>query len=131
MTRPTIRSTYRDRPASVPLMGGTAVGAFILFAAIGTALLVLSLWWFRWRVNAEAEIRQDSFNRQSLSQDQVVKLAGDLADIDVQLAEPTATPEQEAVLDAQREAIATELCGIAARINNPTPTVAQIIGKEC
>ena len=94
-------------------------------------MLMLSLWWFKWRVNAEAEIRQDSFNRQALSQDQVVKLGGDLTDIDVQLAEPSLTPEQESALGAQRNAIATELCSVAARINNPTPEVARIIGKEC
>lgn len=131
MTRPTVRSTYRERPASVPLMGGTAIGAFLLIAVLGSATLMLSLWWFKWRVNAEAEIRQDSFNRQALSQDQVVKLGGDLAEIDVQLAEPTLTPEQEAVLDAQRDAIAAELCTVAARVNNPTPEVARIIGVEC
>ncbi len=131
MTRPTIRSTYQDRPASVPLMGGIGIFGFLLLAAIGTALLLLSLWWFRWRVNTVAEIRQDGFNFQQSSEQQVLKLGADLAAIDVQIAEPSLTPEQTAVLEAQRDAIATQLCPIGARINNPSAEAARVIREEC
>lgn len=129
--RPNLRTTYRNRPASVPLMGATGIAGFLLVAVLGTALLFLSLWWFRWRVNAEAEIRQDGFNFQQSSEQQVLKLGADLAAIDVQLVEPSLTPERTAVLEAQRTAIATQLCPIGARLNNPSVEAARIIREEC
>lgn len=129
--RATVRSTYSDRPASFSLMGLGLAASLALIFVIGTAFLLMSLWWFKWRVNAEAEIRQDSFNRQTLSQDQVVKLGSDLADIDVQLVEPSLTAEQKAVIGAQRDAVAEELCLVGARVNDPRPEVARIISEEC
>lgn len=130
--RPTVRSAYKDRPASVPLMGGTAIGAFLAIAVFGTAMLFLSLWWFKWRVNAEGEIRRDSFTFQETAREQVVDFGGDLAAIDTQLTEPSLTAQQKAALTAQRKAIVDQMCVIAADITGETSViVGNLIAEEC
>ncbi len=130
MTR-TIRSTYTNRNDSVPLTAGRIVAWGLGLALAGTALLLLSLWWFSIRVNAEGEIRRDSFNFQETAREQVVDLNADLAAIDVQLAEPV-TDGQAAALKAQRVALADQLCDIAADITGDTSLiVTNIITGEC
>lgn len=134
--RSTVRSTYHDRSESVPLTAGRSVGAVAmilgLVAVVGTAMLALGLWWFEWRVNAEGQIRRDSFNFQETAREQVVDLNADLATIDVQLAHPDLTDPQAAALRAQRVAIADQLCDIAADITGDTSViVADAIAGEC
>lgn len=128
MTRPTIRSAHQNRPTSYPLSGLTMA----IIAAVLVGLFFLSWWMFEYRINREGEIRRDSFNFQETAREQVVDLNSDLATIDVQLAGPTITDEMAAALDAQRAAIADQMCDIAADITGETSfTVNQIIKKEC
>lgn len=124
MTRPTIRSTYKDRPTSVPLSGLTIA----LIAGALAGLFFLGWWMFEYRINREAEIRRDSFNFQVSAEEQVINLDAELARIDVQIA--TATDDQAAPLNAQREAIRLDLCSNFARINNPSATTARIAIQE-
>lgn len=136
MTKQTIRSTYQGRGESIPLATGRPIAATALIigliAVVGTAMLGLGLWWFRWRINAEGEIRRDSFNFQETAREQVVDFGQDLAAIDVQLADPDLTDGQAAALTAQRRAMADQLCDIAADITGTTSVVvAGVIEQEC
>lgn len=128
MTRPTIRSTYQDRPASTPLMGAP----FVIGAIALVGLFFLGWWMFEYRINREGEIRRDSFNFQETAREQVVDFNVDLATIDAQLAEPSITDTQAKALTAQRAAIADQLCDVAADITGETShVVAGIIAEEC
>lgn len=129
--RDTVRSTYAGRSASLPLFGGRILAGILAFVALGTLILLVSLWWFKIRVNTEAEIRRDGFDFQVSSEDRVLSLNRDLVAIDTQLAGSGLSPQIESRLRAQREAIAADLCDTAARVNNPKPTVAAIIAEEC
>lgn len=90
-------------------------------------------WWLReQRVNRGAEIRRGSFEYQETRRDEIVRQSGLLADIDAQLANPDLTAEQSSALRAQREAVARQLCNIAADLIGYTaPDIDQIINREC
>jgi hypothetical protein len=111
----------------VPLAGIVVAG----FIALIVALTALGWWYHAYSVNREARIQRGSFNFQTTAQEQVVKLAADIATVDAQVADPTLSADQKAALRAQRKAIAANLCSTAGRITQPEPAVAAIIGKEC
>ncbi len=128
--RHTIRSTYDNRPASVPLFGVSTLAAALSALAVVVFIGGLSIWWFYVRTNVTAEIRQDGFNFQQGQVDRVLALSAELADIDVTLADPETTDAQTGALNASREQIRRSLCAAYVRINNPQPTIRTIAIEE-
>lgn len=130
MTRTTIRGSARSAhaKASVPAMLGGALLSAALLAA-----LVVGGWQYReYRVNRSAEIRRNGFEFQESIRDALVDQADDLAAIDAQLADPNTTQAQADALTAQRSAMATQLCSLAADLNGDlSPIHNRIIETEC
>ena len=82
--------------------------------------------------NRRARIDNDSYARQSSLVEDVLDKHRTALDIDVQIT--TATPEQAAVLRAQRIAVVAQFCDAFGQINQTVtvaPTVAAFADQEC
>lgn len=102
----------------------------------GVAVLVggyLGGWWLEEDVTQRtAEIREDTFARQTALQDEILGLYDDITKVDVQITD--ANEEQARALRAQREAMVTKICDAQARLNEGTniPTnVERFLEEEC
>ena len=97
-------------------------GLVVLVIVVVAAFSVVAWqggWWLREEsVNRSAEIREDSFARQTALLGEVIDLNRDVANIDVQLL--SATTEQAPVLRAQRKAIVNQMCDSSIRLNDRT-----------
>lgn len=108
------------------------IGVPVLIAVISVAGY-LSGWWLKEDVvQRGAEIREDTFARQTALQDQMIGDYRDITNINVQLLSATST--MQAPLKAQQKAIQTQFCDGWARLNSGT-NLPQIIRayaqREC
>lgn len=105
----------------------------LLFVGVVTTAGYLGGWWLREDVvQRTAEIREDTFARQTALQDEILGLHGDITKIDVQMTD--ANEDQRKALKAQRRALVTKICDAEARLNEGTnlPTdVEQFLEEEC
>ena len=125
--RATVRGAYTNRPTSVPaavLIVGSIIGLIVVLTLAGWA-------YHAWAVDREAEIRRGSLGNQDSARDAVLRMNTELADIDVQLADPDTTPEQKTTLQAQRDAISDRLCNEASEIRGTVErAVQEIMARE-
>ena len=105
----------------IAIAGGVVIGGYQLG------------WWLREEaVNRGAEIREDSFARQTALQAEVLDLYRDITNIDVQLM--AADGEAAPVIRAQRIAIKDRLCDAYARMNPDfaiSQSAAAFAAREC
>lgn len=108
-------------------IGVIAIGAVVVVGGYNLG------WWLREdATNRSAEIRNDSFARQSALQAELIDLNRDIANINVQIT--TANPDQARVLGAQRQAIVVQFCDAYGQITdsvNIPQSVISLATQEC
>jgi len=93
----------------------TVIGVIVLVVVL-SVVAWQGYWWLnRASTQRQAEIREDTFARQTALADEVITLYDDVTTVDVQLL--TAARDQRPALEAQRAAFVDRLCDAYGRMN--------------
>lgn len=108
------------------------VGVVILLALIVVGGYLGGWWLQKDTINRQNRIDRHSYEVQQTYREKVIDAANTVADIDVQIADPSVTQEQKDALEAQRRAVVTQGCDNEQRISGERPSqVAEFASKEC
>jgi hypothetical protein len=116
------------------IAGKVTLGVLGVLLFIGVVVGGYQLgWWLKEeRVNRDTSIANESLARQQARVDEVLDLADEIADIDVQIV--LVTPEQAVPIQAQRAALVDNFCdaygGLTGRLTVPQ-SVVTLNAQEC
>jgi len=114
----------------------TWIGAVAAAAVVVTGIVVggwqLGWWMKAAATNRNAHIYQHSYGAQSAFVQQLSQAVRDVADVDVQIADPHTPASELPALRDQRAAIIEQACDTAARVTSPLPDpLASFVASNC
>jgi hypothetical protein len=110
------------------------VVSFVVGLVLVAVLIVLAwsgYWWVtRESTQRRAEISRSTFEFQQAHRDELVDLVAEIDDVDVQIT--AASGDTRAALTAQRAAMVSQACRLAAEIDGPLPGgTSTLVYTEC
>ena len=107
------------------------IGAIVVVVGIAVGGWAGGWWLKNASTNKNAQILQNSYGAQTADEQQVQNLITTWDAINAQIADPSTPSGEKSALQAQATSTATQACGLAVHINQPTTDISTWMAINC
>ena len=107
------------------------VGAVVIAAGVVIGGWQLGWWMKSYAVNRNARIFQQGYGAQSAYEEELHGLIVQIDQVEVQITAPQTPSAEVAALQAQKQAMVTQGCGIEQKLAMPSAEAQQFAAAEC